>query len=72
MDKIVYNADVVVKASENVIAVKVDGDEHPELVRRFEVTGYPTLILVSPEGKIIKKSSGYQSVKQTVAFLETK
>ena len=71
MDKIVYNADVVVKASENVIAVKVDGDEHPELVKRFEVTGYPTLILVSTEGKIIKKSSGYQSVKQTVAFLET-
>ena len=52
MDKIVYNADVVVKASENIIAVKVDGDEHPDLVKQFEVTGY-------------------QSVKQTAAFLET-
>jgi len=61
MDKIVYNADVVVKAS-----------EHPDLVKRFEVAGYPILILVSTEGKILKKSSGYQSVKQTAAFLETK
>ncbi len=70
MDKIVYNADVVVKASGNVVAVKVDCDEHPELVKRFGVKGYPTLILVSPEGKVLKTQSGYQSVKRTVAFLE--
>ncbi len=72
MDKIIYNADVVVKASANVVAVKVDCDEHPELVKRFGVKGYPTLILVSPEGKILKTKSGYQSVKRMVAFLETK
>ncbi len=72
MDKIVYNADVVVKASANIIAVKVDCDEHPDLVKRFGVKGYPTLILVSPEGKVLKTKSGYQSVKRTVAFLEIK
>lgn len=72
MDKMVYNADVVVKAAANVVAVKVDCDEHPELVKRFGVKGYPTLILVSPDGKVLKTKSGYQSVKRTVAFLETK
>jgi len=72
MDKMVYNADDVVKAAANVVAVKVDCDEHPELVKRFGVKGYPTLILVSPEGNILKTKSGYQSVKRTVAFLETK
>jgi thiol-disulfide isomerase/thioredoxin len=72
MDKIVYNADAVVKASANIIAVKVDCDEHPELVKRFGIKGYPTLILISPKGEILKTKSGYQSVKRTVAFLETK
>jgi thiol-disulfide isomerase/thioredoxin len=72
MDKLVYNADLVVAASNDLVAVKVDGDEHPDLVSRFEVTGYPTLIILSPEGEIIKKVSGYQSVVRTAGLLGTK
>ncbi len=72
MDKIVYTADLVVDASKNIIAVKIDGDEHPELAKRFDVKAYPSLILLSSDGKILNKKVGYQSVKQTAAFLQTK
>ncbi|MFC2156555.1 thioredoxin family protein [Acidobacteriota bacterium] len=69
MDKLVYTADLVVAVSRNVISVKVDGDEHPEIVKRFEVEAYPTLILLSPEGKVIKIAVGYRGVKEMTAFL---
>lgn len=69
MDQLVYTADEVVKAAENKVAVKIDGDEHRDLTRRFEVRAYPTLILLSPDEEVIDRKVGYQSVKATVAFL---
>jgi len=50
--------------------VKVDGDEHRDLVKKYEVAGYPTLVLVSSDGDILKKVSGYQSVAKTLEFLK--
>jgi len=70
MDKLVYTADEVVEASKNVVAVKVDGDEHPELVKRFKVEAYPTILLVSPDKKILNRAVGYQSVKKMSIFLK--
>lgn len=70
MDRLVYTADDVVTASKSVIAVKVDGDEHPEIVKRFEVEAYPTMILLSPEGKVLKRALGYRGVKEMTAFLK--
>lgn len=69
MDKLVYTADDVVNATENIVAVKVDGDDHPELAKRFEVSAYPTLILLSYDEQVIDKKVGYQGVKATVQFL---
>lgn len=71
MDKLVYTADDVVKAAEEIIAVKIDGDDHPELTKRFKVSAYPTLILLSSEEKVIERKVGYQSVRSTVQFLNT-
>ncbi len=70
MDQWVYTADTVVAISKNLVCVKVDGDDHRDLVKKFDVTGYPTLILVSPTGEILKKVSGYQSVIKTLNFIK--
>ncbi len=40
-----------------------------ELVKKYEVKAYPTLIILSPKGKIIAKKVGYLSVKDIVAFI---
>ena len=55
MDQYVYTADVTVEAFDNILAVKIDGDENRELVMKYEVKAYPTMIILSPEGKIIAK-----------------
>ena len=69
MDEWVYTADVVVAASSPYVSVKVDGDEHPELTERFLVEGYPTVLVVGPDGTVKRRTAGYQSVAEMVEFL---
>lgn len=69
MDQYVYTADVTIEAFNNILAVKIDGDENRELVKKYEVKAYPTMIILSPEGKIMAKKVGYLSVKDIVVFI---
>lgn len=61
----VYPARAVVEAAaaSQVVVVKVDGDEHRELVERFGVGGYPTMVLVGPDGREIRRAVGHQGVE---------
>jgi len=70
MDEWVYTADDVVIASQSVIAVKIDGDEHPDLKESFGVSGFPTMILLSSEGEEIRRVSGYVNVADMAEFLK--
>lgn len=72
MDALVYTAKSVVDAAAaaNVVAVKVDGDERPDLVERFAVGAYPTLVFVDSEGAEQARRVGYQSVAETSALLQ--
>lgn len=69
MDEWVYTADPVVDASHGVIAVKIDGDEHPELKEQFGVSGFPTMIILDPEGEELRRVSGYVNVANMTEFL---
>ena len=70
MNKWVYTADAVVKAavSAEIIAVKIDGSECKDLLKRFGVEAYPTMILLSPEGEVIRSVRGYRSVAEMTQF----
>jgi thiol:disulfide interchange protein len=70
MDEWVYTADDVVDASLLVIAVKVDGDQRPDLKESFGVLGFPTMILLSPEGEEMGRVSGYVNVADMTEFLK--
>jgi len=71
MEQLVYSADAVVKAAQNVVALKVDSDEQPELKTRLKAGGLPGMILLSPEGVELKKAGGYMGVKEMTAFLNS-
>ena len=68
MDALVYVAADVVAAAADVIAVKVDGDEHKELVKRYGVAAYPTMLLLDEAGAVQRRAVGYQGVAAMVAF----
>lgn len=68
MAALVYSAAPVVDAAAGVIAVEIDGDESRELVKRYGVQGYPTLILLDGSGREIRRAVGYQGVAAMVEF----
>jgi thiol-disulfide isomerase/thioredoxin len=68
MDELVFTADEVVAAAGQTVCVRIDGDQQPELKKHFKANGYPTIILLSPEGKELKRAS-YLGVREMKEFL---
>lgn len=69
MDQWVYTAHDVVAAAAGVVAIKLDGDVERELVKKYEVKGYPTLLLLDDQGAVVRRASGYQGVAAMARFL---
>jgi thiol-disulfide isomerase/thioredoxin len=70
MDQWVWtDAEVTDLMNADYIGVKLDGDLEKNLVKRFDVKGYPTVIVLGPSGKEIKRF-GYLSSKEMLATLK--
>lgn len=52
------------------VLLELDADEHPQLIADFKIEAYPTTLVVSPELKIVKRLSGFQSAGDLVSVLE--
>lgn len=52
------------------VLLELDADEHSELIADFKVEAYPTTLVVSPELKIVKRLSGFQSAGDLVTVLD--
>lgn len=52
----------------NFINVAVDGEkgEGVTLARKFNISAYPTLMFINPEGKIIGQTAGYRNPAQFI------
>ena len=59
LDRDTYADKKVQELAAQFICVKVDGDKNPALVKRYNVTGYPSIFFLSSNGKITKKIPGY-------------
>lgn len=46
------------------VALKLDADRHRELVQRLQVKTLPTILVVSPELKVLDRQEGFRSVTQ--------
>lgn len=69
MEQLVYTAQPVVEAASGYVPVVLDGDEQRELVKRYQVTAYPTMLLLDADGKELKRAVGYRGVAAMVEFL---
>lgn len=67
LDRDVYSKDDIQKLLESFIAVKVNTDRYPQDARKNNVQGLPTVLFMSPDGKIIAEVIGY---KDSAAFKE--
>lgn len=46
------------------IPVEVDTDENPRLVRQLRIDSVPTTLVISPQGEIVDRRTGFQSATQ--------
>lgn len=73
MDEWVWtDADVAEQLRSGYIGVKLDGDIEKASVKRFAVSGYPTMIVLDSTGKEVWRAVGYQSSKELLARLSAK
>lgn len=48
--------------------VDIESEEGIKVVKDYEVTGTPTLLFLTPDGKVINRSSGYQNKEELLAL----
>ena len=70
MTQLVFTAKDVADASDGITCLIVDGDARKDLTEKHKVNAYPTGILLDATGHEIARYVGYQSVKETTAFLK--
>lgn len=70
LDATTFKAAAVVELlNAQFIPVKVDGDREAELVRLARVESYPTLLVVSPDGRIVGRHDGYADAAKLLPLL---
>jgi len=58
------NLDVQNKIAEKYIPVKIDGDTNPELVSKYNVMGFPTILIIDSNGKTLDSIVGFHSASE--------
>ncbi len=61
---------IVELLNEKFIPVKVDGEREERLTQSVGVQAFPTLVLVSAEGKIIARHEGFAEVSKLMSLLK--
>jgi thioredoxin-related protein len=60
---------VVKLLNERFIPVKIDGNKEERLTASLGIDAFPTLVLVSPSGKVLARNPGYADAAQMMALL---
>jgi len=69
MDKNTFQNPKVQEKLSNYVLVKVNGDENPDFVMKYQIYGYPTVLILDPDGNIVKTVSGYQEPDDFINML---
>ena len=70
LDENVFSRADVAEASEDFVTIRVDGDQYPDTVNKLGVSGYPTVLFLTPEGKEIGRSVGAVSYDVMLTEME--
>jgi len=70
MDKTVLRADVIQKAITRFVPVRVNVVTSPQVAARFLIPGTPTYVILSPNGKLLAQTSGYQDEEAMLRFFQ--
>ena len=57
---------VITLLKQQTISLKIDAEKNIALSNRYSITGYPTILLVKPDGSVLDRIVGYQTPDQFV------
>ena len=63
------NPNVIALLNDKFIPVKLDGNREEQLTQALNVTGFPTLVLAAPDGKVLGRKDGYLDAAGMTAML---
>jgi len=59
LDKDTYTDAKVIELSKKFVCIRIDGDKSEDLVSKYSVRGYPTILFLNPDGSLLDTSVGY-------------
>ena len=71
MDKTTWLDEGVAELCESFVSAKVNADVEKVPVKRYQLKGYPTVIIAEPGGDQVLRLEGYKNAKQVGAYLKT-
>jgi thiol:disulfide interchange protein len=60
MDEDTYSDSRVINRSAGLVCVRVDGDARGDLVAKYKIDGYPTVVFLNPDGSEKHRVVGYK------------
>jgi len=70
LDLETYQDSKVQALSSNFICLKIDGDKHGDLAKKYGVRGYPNIIFLSSKGNVIERVNGFAEAEVFRGFME--
>lgn len=60
----VYPNNSVSKQTDKFVKVRLNGEKHPAIMRKYKVRGFPTIVFLNQFGSLLDTVRGYRSVSQ--------
>jgi thiol-disulfide isomerase/thioredoxin len=70
IDDRTYSDPSVVAYSSNFICVKIDAEKDVQAAMKYKISAYPTIILLNPEGAIVKSITGFRGPASYLQILK--
>jgi thiol:disulfide interchange protein len=70
LDTQIWTREDVAKVSEGFVAAKVDGDKYPDLKQKLVVSGYPTTLFLTADGKELGRVRGLVAPEDMVGAMQ--
>lgn len=52
---------------QKTVALHIDGEKEKALAWKYNISEFPTILLIKPNGKVIKRLTGYMDPKEFIA-----
>lgn len=62
----------VIRESKRWVMVSIDGDKQPKVATKYKIDGYPTMLILKPNGTIVSRAGGEMSAKAWLNWQKSK